>query len=312
MPVELLSDFQMPLNSRSMIERLLFSFLFTRFILIKNIKYTVIAFYIILLPIYAIGILMGTFLDPVSNASTIMILFCTLTVFITDKPQRILGYLAGIAVAFAVCSYLSKPLDLFIGDMVNLFIYSAIGVGVNMLTLSDRVNSAENYTLMCDRADQDTLTSLLNRGAGERNVIKMLESGQLGSFIMIDIDDYKHFNDMYGHVVGDEVICEVSAQLKEGFRDSDIIFRMGGDEFAVFAVGLLDKGACEERMNRVQHNLHSIQTSYPEPLDVSISMGCTICRSTAYKFDQLYKLSDDALYAAKKTGKNGFFIQEQP
>lgn len=127
---------------------------------------------------------------------------------------------------------MSKPADLFVGDIVNMLIYSSIAIGISMLTLSDRVESVENYTVMQDRADKDALTSIMNRGAGERAVINQPKNGHAGSFIMVDIDDFKYFNDEYGHDVGDEVIYAVSTQLKKEFRNTDIVLRLGGDEFA--------------------------------------------------------------------------------
>lgn len=286
------------------------SYLFTHFCLEKHKRYTLVVLYIVLLPIYAVGILMGTFLDPDGAAITIMVLLCTLSMFITDKPVHVISYILGVSLAFAVCSYVSKTFDLFVGDLVNLAIYLSVGISVNMLTLTDRVDSVENQVLLSRKADIDHLTHVLNRGAGDHAARKLLADGHGGSYMIMDIDNFKHYNDTYGHQVGDEVICKVSQALKDAFRGDDVVWRLGGDEFAVFATDLLSKEICQTRMKQVQVNLQSIHTSDSKSLDVHVSMGCTICHSAHDDFDQIYKMSDQALYEAKRKGKNCFVIHE--
>lgn len=123
----------------------------TKYILKDRIQFTLLVFYIVLVPIFIIGILMGTFLDPNDHAITIMILLCTLFMFITDKPRHIIAYILTVSLCFITCSYLSKPSDFFVGDLANLIIYLSIGLSVNMLTLYERVSSAENYVLVKQR-----------------------------------------------------------------------------------------------------------------------------------------------------------------
>jgi diguanylate cyclase (GGDEF)-like protein len=284
--------------------------LYIRCFLKNHVKYTLCSFYIAIAPILIVGIAMGTFLDPNSNAMTIMVMLCTLFMFITDKPHRIIGYILGAAAAFLICSCLCKSADMFMGDVVNLAIYLSIGLSVNMLTLNDRVSSAENYVLAIRKADSDALTSVLNRGAGDRIVKEMLDAGQRGAFIIIDIDDFKHVNDSCGHQVGDEVICAVSQHLKDAFGGQDIVWRLGGDEFAVFAVDLLSKELCEKQLGQLQAGLSGIKASYSKPLDIKISIGCCICQTRNCEFDSIYKASDDVLYEAKHRGKNGYVICE--
>ena len=134
--------------------------LYIHYFLAKHIEYTLRSFYLAMVPILTVGILMGTFLDVNSNAMTVMIMLCTLFMFITDKPSHITGYILGTATLFLVCSYLCKSTAMFVGDLVNAAIYLSIGVSVNMLTLKDRVESAENYVLAIKRADNDASESL--------------------------------------------------------------------------------------------------------------------------------------------------------
>lgn len=276
----------------------------------KKGRYILPVFYIALFPVYLGGIVMGTFLDPEKPAIIIMILLCTLTMFITDKPWRMVSYLLIVAGIFSVCAFYSKDAQVFLSDMVDVVIYSVIGIGVNFMALSDRVESAENYVLVRKQAEQDKLTSILNRGTGEKKVEQLLSEEIAGAFLMVDIDNFKTFNDTYGHQVGDEVICAVSSQLEKTFRTTDIVWRLGGDEFAAYAPNLLNREQCEQHLKQISLSLKSVKTSIPEPLCVTVSIGCIICTMPEIGFDQLYKLSDSALYEAKENGKDGFVIYD--
>lgn len=275
----------------------------------KHIQYTLVSFYVALAPILAIGILMGSFLDPESNAMTIMIMLCTLFMFIIDKPHRIINYILGTSIVFLICSYLCKSSDMFIADFVNLAIYLSVGLSVNMLTVRDRIKSVENYSLAVIRASSDALTSILNRGAGDSLVMDLMNHGTKGTFLIADIDDFKYINDTYGHQIGDEVIREVSQKLKSTFRGEDVVWRLGGDEFAVFAVNLLSREICEKRLEDLQKAVSNIKASREDPIKVHLSIGCVIC-SQQSKFDIAYKSSDAALYEAKRNGKNGYVFWE--
>lgn len=134
----------------------------------------------------------------------------------------------------------------------------------------------ENYALAAKRADYDALTSILNRGAGEKLVEQLLAKGQKGAFIIVDIDNFKHINDTYGHQTGDEVICKVAGQLKSVFCSDDVIWRLGGDEFAIFASDPISQDVCKKRLHQMQRCVSEIQVPGVNPFNIEISMGCSI------------------------------------
>ncbi|NCC42122.1 MAG: GGDEF domain-containing protein [Clostridia bacterium] len=275
----------------------------------KKVKHIIYIYYAALLPIYGGGILMGTFFDPDQPAITIMALMCGLTLFIIDKPRRMFLYALFIAVSFAVCSYIAKEQKIFITDMVNLLIYFCLSVAINYFSLRDRVESVENYVKLREKSERDTMTSLLNRGAGETQAKGMLAAGINGAFAIMDVDDFKQINDTYGHQVGDEVICQATRKLQETFRTTDIVWRLGGDEFAVYAVGLVDKEICEKKFEQLKNDLRHVQTSNPKCNSITISVGCTICQKANMNFEDLYRYSDEALYEVKKNSKGGYLCR---
>ena len=145
------------------------------------------------------------------------------------------------------------------------------------------------------------MTGLLNRVCGELKVEDNLRNGMGGLFILLDVDHFKSFNDNYGHDVGDKVIISVANCLKSAFREHDIVFRLGGDEFSAYAAEVHDKKIAEKIINRFIENLKTIVI--PELGDISItaSIGATIIKpGEPADFGENYKLIDSAVYESKK------------
>ena len=167
-----------------------------------------------------------------------------------------------------------------------------------------------NKTLMED-INKDPLTSLLNRRSFEEQFLlerdRAKRDNKKFAFMMIDIDFFKHYNDDYGHVQGDRALQKVAQSLQKSFRrSSDLIFRIGGEEFAVLSVGesfqqLINSAdkACERLFE--EHIPHrSSDIGY-----LSISIGLALIdENYDITFLEAYELSDKTLYEAKKSGRN--------
>lgn len=151
----------------------------------------------------------------------------------------------------------------------------------------------------------DYLTKLYSRNYLEDCVHKSLETDAFGTFILIDIDDFKGINDTYGHQVGDEAIIQIANLIKENIRDNDIGARWGGEELAIYLprVDLASGIAVAERLGkRVEQN------SNPK---ITISCGvATWHKEFRETFQSLFHRADNALYAAKQSGKNQVIASE--
>ncbi len=263
--------------------------------------------YLMITPIFLMGIYMGTFGDTTGGAVTIFILICTIPMIITDKPSHITSYTLVISCVFLIASYISKSHDIFMMDLINASIYISIGLGVNLLTLSDRVNSVEEFQYMREKAEIDHLTSIMNRGSGEKAVASLLNKNQFGSFFILDIDDFKSFNDTYGHDLGDKVLKKVAEKLSDLFDNKDIICRMGGDEFVVFSLQYTNQKTLESTLHRLKKNLESVLID-SKKINIKISIGGVICDQNNCTFKQVYNISDTNLYNIKNSGKNNCCI----
>lgn len=150
----------------------------------------------------------------------------------------------------------------------------------------------------------DPLTDLFNRHQitqeAEEHIKRKKRSINECSLVFIDIDDFKHLNDHYGHNVGDAVLEQFAQLLKRCARETDIIGRWGGDEFVVLCPGAL-KSEAERFALRLQKELN--QTSFPQGAHVSCSIGLSEVL-TEDCIDLWLERADNAMYQAKSAGKH--------
>lgn len=164
------------------------------------------------------------------------------------------------------------------------------------------------------KAERDSLTGVYNRSAALDHIETLLATTDKPCMLItLDVDDFKGVNDTYGHPEGDRVLKELGAFLTSVMRKEDIVARMGGDEFLIFAVGL-EPG---EAANRILEHLSRGPFATQRETDLSdssksdgrqgaaptLSIGAAYCTSGPVAFEDLYAAADEALYEAKAAGK---------
>lgn len=124
------------------------------------------------------------------------------------------------------------------------------------------------------------------------------------SFLMVDIDHFKTYNDRYGHLVGDVILREVSKTIKENMRQIDLVGRYGGEEFSIILTETDKEGAvfAAERIRQAIENKPI--RAYDEDLKVTVSIGISVFPSDSKDATKLIEKADQALYQAKHTGRN--------
>lgn len=126
------------------------------------------------------------------------------------------------------------------------------------------------------------------------------------SLLMIDIDYFKHYNDYNGHLAGDEALKAIALLIHHGVRQSDIVARYGGEEFAAILVNAGKEKAMEiaERVRRiVQETPFPNEKEQPNG-DLTVSIGVATCSSPVAMLTDLIREADNALYRAKRAGRN--------
>lgn len=161
------------------------------------------------------------------------------------------------------------------------------------------------------KAERDSLTGLYNKSTTEILISSQLIADKgnpiSGVLFIIDIDDFKMINDRLGHLYGDAVLSELSESLRKVFRDSDIVGRIGGDEFLVFAEGLQSEGLMIKKANSIcTAFLQTYANEKDEGYAVSSSIGIAVFPKDGESFEALFRCADAALYTSKAQGKNRY------
>ncbi|MGJ7912849.1 sensor domain-containing diguanylate cyclase [Neobacillus sp. LXY-1] len=150
----------------------------------------------------------------------------------------------------------------------------------------------------------DHLTKLHSRKFLDEKIQQSMKEDDEGTFILVDLDNFKKVNDSFGHQIGDEVLVQVAILIKSGIRKNDIGARWGGEELAIYLPGVsLEKGVSIAERLVVMVN----ETSTPH---VTVSCGVSYWHQDyPDTYQALFKRADEALYFAKETGKNKVVTQ---
>jgi len=160
----------------------------------------------------------------------------------------------------------------------------------------------------------DELTSSLTRRQFLQSVQLLQQqathSGHTTAFLMLDIDHFKQVNDNYGHQMGDRALQSCVQTIQSLLRPQDLLGRLGGEEFAIFMTNTDADAAylCAEKI-RLQVSQTPIEQEQQQSFFIQISIGVCVCApENQHSIEQLFKQADDALYQAKRQGRNQVII----
>jgi len=220
------------------------------------------------------------------------------SIFIARNITRPINKLAGVAQLIEQGDYaqrVSVDQKGEIGALASSFNHMLEGIVTRekenlRLAFEDHLTGLPNRAMFHDRLQQALLLA-------RRHALPV-------SVMMLDLDRFKYVNDTLGHPVGDKVLKEVAARLRELLRESDTVARLGGDEFAI----LLPSGDVERANTVARRILSSLElpiTIDEQPIDVGTSIGIVYFPEHGEDADMLLRHADIAMYAAKRS-KSGF------
>lgn len=185
------------------------------------------------------------------------------------------------------------------------------GVGALLLTMQ-RLNARDRRRLM-QKAEEDPLTGLLNKESTARSITDWLNEERCKGFqvlLMVDLDHFKEINDTYGHATGDLVLKKAAQVLRGVFRETDIVGRVGGDEFMVFLKNVGNPEVVQRLMSTLNSRIRSVTVDDLPEETLSCSIGAAFYPRHGKDFTLLYENADRALYEAKRAGRNGHAVFE--
>lgn len=254
---------------------------------------------------YLVAIELGTDLSPTNPATSFCVLIFALPMLFIDIPVRIDGMLIVVCIAFCCRSWLIKEHHLAELDIVNVASFLFLSICVNYFVLRVKVNDIDNQKKIIWQRDRDSLTQIYNRQAAENIILDYMRSTDKSAILMVvDIDDFKNVNDTLGHHRGDDAIRLVASSIQNELRESDVVGRFGGDEFIAFMLYVKNPDSGSRKAEEIIDRLTRAAEEYAFQEKLSISIGMAMYPEDATDYMELFQKADQALYYAKKAGKN--------
>ena len=184
-------------------------------------------------------------------------------------------------------------------------VYSIIG---KLIDVSEEEAEKRELT---KKAEIDGLTGLYNASTTKNLItesIRRANANAIDALVLVDCDQFKAINDTYGHLEGDKVLVNISKGLAQSFRKTDIIGRIGGDEFCIY---MRDIASTDFVASRCQHLMMLVQELNLDH-HVTVSIGISLL-SHETTYDELFRKADLALYEAKRKGRSQMqFFEQDP
>lgn len=175
--------------------------------------------------------------------------------------------------------------------------------------LSDISKEEAEKEELISKSQLDGLTGLYNAITTKGYIIKSMNSKNsdaIDALIIIDCDNFKSINDNYGHLKGDLALQNISKGLRQTFRQTDIIGRIGGDEFCIYMHNITSTDFVRSKCRQLSNHIKKLNQEF----HISISMGIAVWMDEV-TYEELFKQADTALYQAKKDGGSQIVVYDQ-
>lgn len=231
-------------------------------------------------------------------------------------------FLCFLAAQFLFICLVFLQLDLSLTNKISMILYSGALLGFSrFLYLQQRkmLKIQQKLQSMAKNAEEDPLTGLLNRRGLDRNLGILLpyciRIGCRIGLMIVDVDNFKRYNDSFGHPQGDKCLKMVAAEIKKtARRSSDLTARIGGEEFIILVYDVKESELIAFA-EKIRTNIESLNIKHSPMLGtpvVTVSIGVSsVVPTTMQCMSDLYKTADKSLYTAKKSGRNVVVYKEQ-
>jgi diguanylate cyclase (GGDEF)-like protein/PAS domain S-box-containing protein len=199
-------------------------------------------------------------------------------------------------------------------NIINVYFSESMNIVKAIIQTKDIQEQKEKQQKLIERSQRDSLTKLYNKHTTKKLVNEYLaensNSNTCSAFLIVDIDNFKKVNDTLGHLAGDGMLFDVAQKLNAIFRKTDIIGRIGGDEFVVFIKNIENMDVPKIKAQEICEAIHKEFDYESGKFTISASVGVCIIKGTKITYEELYNNSDIALYDVKNNGKNSFSVYQ--
>ncbi len=266
--------------------------------------------YLFMIEVHFFGIAIGTVHATIHPATTYIVLLFVIPIIFIDRPWRIALFNLISGTAFLCHSYHFKAFDIFFLDFTNFVSFYVLGIVCGRYFNSTKMAALKLLRVVETERDTDNLTGVFTKAAFLREMERLLSiDNSRGLFLMIDVDNFKNFNDSFGHDYGDVVLSKIGECMRNSFRQSDLLGRFGGDEFFVFIPSTNDTDIALYRAKTLQLHLKE-ELKLPDNSGNSVTLSIGIAHCSGFEtYQSLFKKADQAIYEAKANGKDTIAVK---
>lgn len=179
--------------------------------------------------------------------------------------------------------------------------------------IHNTITNSRTIESLTEKATVDRLTGFLNKSSGTVKINRCCNDYS-GALMIMDLDNFKLVNDLYGHDTGDKVLRAFADIVRHNVREADVVCRIGGDEFMAFFADVTEESAVSSLSNRLNQQFveEAVRLMGPENgIPLGISIGVVMVPEHGRDYESLFALADSSLYTVKQNGKHGYYIYDQ-
>ncbi|MBV1820851.1 ABC transporter substrate binding protein [Clostridium cochlearium] len=191
--------------------------------------------------------------------------------------------------------------------VIGIMIFLVVCIVILVINVKRRVLSEERYKLL---AFYDQLTGLPNKHMFSERLYTELAKEEVGAVFFIDIDNFKSINDTLGHDYGDEFLKHISKEFLKILKHDELIYRLGGDEFIILRLGIIDYKDAEKTATKILNLFENPFNIEGRQIFTTASIGISMFPKDGLTKNELLKSADTAMYKAKEKGKNRYWFYD--
>lgn len=255
-------------------------------------------------------LMIDVYVGPKSPSSFMPLIFIVVPGMFVLQFRVLVPLLAFSEIVYVISLVNFKEPELAQSDIFTSIVGLMFGylMAFTIVQLRIKDNNAKREYMR--RSMVDPVTGILNKFSFENSVretLKARETTKLSALLILDIDNLKRMNDELGVLVGDMFLEDVAEYLTHIFRGSDIIGRVGGDEFMIYVRQMEDEEWLSKKCFRLQQEVKTLSNEHGN-VNMTVSIGVAIIRGGKVSFDTLYQCADDSLYKAKTRGRGKYIM----